>query len=91
LDQGEKVEDAALREAREEAGVEVETERLLNVYSYRGEPVIVIVYAGTVVGGVPEARDETLEAKLFERQEIPWDELAFASTRDALRDYFRQR
>ena len=33
------------------------------------------------------ADDECLEARLFEPHEIPWDELAFPSTHDALREY----
>jgi hypothetical protein len=32
--------------------------------------------------------DECLEAAEFARDDIPWDELAFRSTGDALRDYF---
>jgi hypothetical protein len=31
--------------------------------------------------------DEGLEAKLFPPDTIPWDELAFRSTTDALREY----
>jgi hypothetical protein len=31
--------------------------------------------------------DEGLEAREFELDDIPWDDLAFRSTREALRDY----
>jgi hypothetical protein len=31
--------------------------------------------------------DEGLEVRFFEATEIPWEELAFQSTRDALRDF----
>jgi hypothetical protein len=31
--------------------------------------------------------DETLETATFAPDDIPWDELAFDSTRDALREY----
>jgi hypothetical protein len=34
--------------------------------------------------------DETLEVRTFTPEEIPWEELAFMSTRDALRDYLTQ-
>jgi hypothetical protein len=36
---------------------------------------------------MPEARDETLEARIIRPGDIPWDQLAFQSTRDALTDY----
>jgi hypothetical protein len=58
----------------------------LGVYSYPDSSVVVIVYHCDVVGGEPVAGSETLEVRLFGRDEIPWDRLAFPSTRDALRD-----
>jgi len=33
--------------------------------------------------------EESLEARLFARAEIPWNQLAFRSTREALEDYFK--
>jgi mutator protein MutT len=91
VDIGEVVEEAARREAREEACVEVEIDGLLNVYSYEDRPVVVIVYAGRVVAGEPGAGDECSEMQLFAPHEIPWDELAFPSTRDALREFLARR
>ena len=35
--------------------------------------------------------DEGLEAREFDLDEIPWDDLAFRSTREALRDYIDGR
>lgn len=90
VDRGETVVEAAVRETREEASVEVEVRELLGVFSYSGAPVVVIVYAADIVSGTLEAADETLEARAFERHEIPWKELAFPSTRDALKGYLRR-
>ncbi|HXG21486.1 MAG TPA: NUDIX hydrolase [Methylomirabilota bacterium] len=90
LDRGEKVEAAAIRETWEEVNLKVEISRLLNVYSYPGYPVIVIVYLADVIGGELQPMDETLEVRTFTPEEIPWEELAFMSTRDALRDYLTQ-
>ena len=87
VDRGERVEDAAVRETREEACLEVRVTSLLNVYSYAGRPVIVVVFTGEHVGGTLTAADETLEAGTFTPADIPWSELAFSSTFDALRDY----
>ena len=83
------MENAAIRETKEEVKLDVEIETLLNVYSYRGEPVIVIVYAVIIVGGELAAGDETIEVKAFSPKDIPWQELAFPSTRDALMDYVK--
>jgi ADP-ribose pyrophosphatase YjhB (NUDIX family) len=88
VDRGEELLGAALREAREECGLEVRLDGLVNLYSYTGATPIIIVYAATMISGALAVDDEGLEARLFERAEIPWDELAFRSTGDALRDYF---
>jgi len=90
VDRGETIEAAALRETREEMNVEVELAGLINVYSYHNTPVVVLVYAAEVVGGELLAADECLEVRGYEPAKIPWEELAFASTRDALRDYIRR-
>jgi ADP-ribose pyrophosphatase YjhB (NUDIX family) len=87
VDKGELVTSAALREAREEAGLEIKIDRLLNVYSYAGRPLVVIVYAATAIGGDLCHDDECLEAKWFSPSEIPWESLAFDSTREGLREF----
>ena len=89
VDRGEEVQLAAVREAREECGLDVRIERLLNVYSYAGRAPVIIVYTARIVGGCLACDDEGLEARLFDRNAIPWDELAFRSTREALREFVR--
>ncbi len=90
VDRGETLEAAAVRETLEETNLVVRPISLLNAYSYPGRPVIVIVYRAEVVGGEPMPGDETLEVRAFSPEEIPWDELAFPSTRDALRDLLKE-
>ena len=91
VDRGEQVTAAAVREAREEAGLEVELDGFVNVYSYTGRPIVIIVYTARVVGGELQIDEESSEARLFARSEIPWGELAFVSTREALRDFIDGR
>ena len=88
VDRGEEVTAAAIREAKEEAGLEVRLDGLVNIYSYPGRPLVVIVYAATALGGELCSDDECLEAGWFFRNEIPWTQLAFQSTRDGLTHYF---
>ena len=87
VDRGEEVTLAAVREAREEAGLDVRLDYLVNVYSYAGRTPVILVYVARAVGGCLACDDEGLEARYFDRDAIPWDELAFRSTRQALRDY----
>jgi 8-oxo-dGTP diphosphatase len=89
VDRGEEITAAAIREAREESGLDVQIDSLVNIYSYGGQSPIIIVYAATAIGGDLCGDDECLEAGLFRAENIPWEELAFRSTTDALRDYFR--
>jgi len=91
VDRGEEVTAAAVREAREEAGLDVELEGLINIYSYARRSLIVIVYSARVIGGELCTDDECLEARLFTPSEIPWDQLAFHSTTQALREYLSSK
>ena len=89
VDRGETVEEAAIRETKEEVDLDVRLTSLLNVYSYAQSPVVVIVYAAEIVGGKLRAADESLSVQTFAPEDIPWAELAFSSTFQALRDYVR--
>jgi ADP-ribose pyrophosphatase YjhB (NUDIX family) len=86
-DRGEVVEAAAIRETREETGCDVRLDDLLGLYSYPGQTAIIVVYRGTVVRGAPSALHESLEARSFATADIPWRDLAFPSTREALEDF----
>ena len=86
VDRGEPVREAAVREAKEEVGLDVRLDYLLNVYSYPGAPVI-IVFVATMAGGCVACDDEGIEAMFFDTDSIPSDELAFQSTRDALTEF----
>ena len=87
VDRGEALTAAAVREAREECGLDVRLDGLVNVYSYPGRAPVIVVYAATAIGGTLCVDDECIESAEFERSQIPWDRLAFRSTHDGLRDY----
>jgi 8-oxo-dGTP diphosphatase len=87
VDLGESVTDAAIRETREETLLEIKLDKLLNVYSYAHIGIVLVVYCATVVGGVAGITPESQEVRAFRLEDIPWDSLAFPSTRQALTDY----
>lgn len=89
VDWGEDVRAAARRETVEEVALDLLPGPLIGLYSYPGSPVVVAVYLADVPDGaepVP-APSEVLEVAYFGPAEIPWERLAFPSTRDALRDW----
>ncbi len=87
VDRGEPLTVAAVREAREECGLQVRLDGLVNIYSYAGRAPVIVAYAATAIGGELAVDDEGLEAAEVPVEAIPWTDLAFPSTRDALRDY----
>ena len=91
VDRGEEVTVAAIREAREESGLDIRLERLINVYSYPGRAPVIIVYAATMIGGCLMCDDESLEGQFFAADEIPWNQLAFRSTHEALKEFLATR
>jgi ADP-ribose pyrophosphatase YjhB (NUDIX family) len=90
VDRGETVTAAAVRETMEEVNLKVSLTGILDVYSFPASPVVVIVYAAEVTGGELFACDECDEVKTFPPEDLPWSELAFDSTKAALRDYIRR-
>ena len=89
VDRGEEVKAAAVRETEEECGLKTRIRDLSGVYSYPGIIPVVIVYVARYLSGDLRPKDETLETGLFSEDQIPWQDLAFRSTVDALKDYYK--
>ena len=90
VERGERVQAAAEREALEEAGVKIEIGEIVGLYSYENQIPVIAVFSGRVTGGEPEPLDETMAVKIFPRDGLPWAEMAFPSTEQALKDYLRK-
>ncbi len=86
---GETVSAGAVRETREEVGLRVGLRGVLGVYSYPKYGVATVVYRAIVLGGRPKTCLESEEIQYFAPNKIPWKELAFRSTRQALQDWGR--
>ena len=94
LEIDETAEECAVRETKEEVGVEVRLGGLVGVYSRPapdGPGIVSIVYRGRSAEGEMEVGREALEARWFRPQEIPWDELAYETTRWALQDWLKSK
>jgi 8-oxo-dGTP diphosphatase len=71
--------------------VEIEVTGIVGLYTYEGQIPAIAVFAARVTSGEPTPLDETLEVKSFALDGLPWGELAFPSTEQALKDYLRER
>lgn len=76
VDYGERAEHAAIREAREETGLDVELTGLLGVYSHpdrdpRSHTLSVVYMAYTLDQGALKAGDDALKARLFSWHDLP--------------------
>jgi ADP-ribose pyrophosphatase YjhB (NUDIX family) len=87
----ESVEECAAREAKEETGADVRIEHVVGVYSRPAIGIVSIVFHGRVASAKLDPGREALEARWFDPEDIPWDDLAYDTTRWALRDWVEQR
>ena len=89
VDIGESVEDAVVREMKEETDLDVEILSLLNVYSDPSRDprfhTVSVVYI-CKAEGVPKGLDDAKEAIVYKKEEIPFDKLVFDHAQ-ILRDY----
>ncbi len=74
IEPGERAMDAALRELREETGVEAEITRLIDVvdglFPEAGRHYVLIDYAARWVSGEPVAGDDAVEARFVALDEV---------------------
>jgi len=79
VERGERVEDAAIRETREEVGLDVTLVRLIGLFSETGETVVLAVYEAESSSGEAVPGDDIEAIGWFEPDNLP--ELAFARDR----------
>jgi ADP-ribose pyrophosphatase YjhB (NUDIX family) len=82
VDFGENAADAALRETHEEVGMRVALGPLLGVFN--DSAITVVVYLATPGKEPPSLSVEATEVHYFAPEDVPWHDLAFPTTTDAL-------
>ena len=83
VDAGEGLEEAAVRETKEETGLEVRIERQLGAYAASGDRVVFIAYAARVVAGRIAVGRECRDVRYFDPAALP--SLAFPHDEEILR------
>jgi ADP-ribose pyrophosphatase YjhB (NUDIX family) len=91
VEAGEPIQSAAAREVREEACATVDDPILFRVYNLPRFNEVIMVFRGTLREGRCAVGEETSEVALFPKRDLPWDSLAFESTRASLHDYATRR
>ncbi len=91
MELGETTAEGAARETDEEAGVRFEMEGLFSVLSVVRVDQVHIYFRARLLDTTFAPGPETIEARLFREDEIPWDELAFRTVRETLKYFFADR
>ncbi|HHB13302.1 MAG TPA: NUDIX domain-containing protein [Chromatiales bacterium] len=88
MENAETVQEGALRETREEANARVRIDALHAVYNLPHISQVYLLFRATLLDLDFSPGRESLEVRLFDEREIPWDALAFPVVIEALKAYF---
>ncbi|HUN75184.1 MAG TPA: NUDIX hydrolase [Steroidobacteraceae bacterium] len=91
MENGETLQQAAARESREEARVEVEIGSLLSIVHVLHAEQVHVFFRAQLQRPEFAPGPESLEVELVEPAGIPWTEIAFASTEFTLRRFLEDR
>ena len=83
--------EGAARETVEEAGAEFEMQGLFTLVNVSRVGQVHLFYRAQLTSDQFDPGHETIEARLFLESEIPWDEIAFRTTRETLERFFADR
>jgi ADP-ribose pyrophosphatase YjhB (NUDIX family) len=81
----------AARETDEEAGAQFEMGDLFSVLSVPRVGQVHLFFRARLLSDLFDPGHETIEARLFREDEIPWDEIAFRTVKETLLRFFDDR
>jgi len=91
MELGESTAQGAARETDEEAGAQIKMEGLITVISVPRVGQVHLFYRARLLSDRLDPGHETIEARLFAEDEIPWEEIAFRTVKETLVCYFEDR
>ncbi|MFG6465796.1 NUDIX hydrolase [Roseateles sp. BYS87W] len=91
MELGETCAEGAARETAEEAGADIEMGPLYALIDVVRVGQVHLFYRARLRSTTFDPGPESLEARLFSEDEVPWDEIAFRTTRETLQRYFEDR
>ncbi len=83
--------EGAARETIEEAGAKFEMEGLFSIISVPRVGQVHLFYRAKLLSDEFNPGTETMEARLFSEDEIPWNEIAFHTVKETLKRYYSDR
>jgi ADP-ribose pyrophosphatase YjhB (NUDIX family) len=83
--------EGAARETVEEAGAQFEMGEIFTLMNVSRVGQVHIYYRARLLSDVFDPGHETIEARLFTEDQIPWDEIAFRTVKETLEHYFADR
>ena len=91
MENKETTSEAAIRETLEEANAKVETIGLYALFNIPHISQVYLMFRAQMLDNRFGPGSESLEVKLFEENEIPWNNLAFPVIRETLIRYYRDK
>jgi ADP-ribose pyrophosphatase YjhB (NUDIX family) len=91
LELGESTADGAIRETVEEAGAQIELGPLFTLLNVVRVGQVHLFYRATMTSPELDPGHETLEARLFREDEVPWEQIAFRTVKETLQRWFEDR
>ena len=91
MEMGESTAEGALRETVEEAGARIEMQDLFTMLNVVRVGQVHMFYRARMLDTSLAPGPESIEARLFREDEVPWDELAFRTVRLTLEHFFADR
>jgi ADP-ribose pyrophosphatase YjhB (NUDIX family) len=91
MELGETTAEGAVRETVEEAGARIELQELFTVLNVVRVGQVHFFYRARLQDPEFDPGPETIEARLFGEDEIPWEEIAFRTVKETLQRFFDDR
>jgi ADP-ribose pyrophosphatase YjhB (NUDIX family) len=91
MELGETSAEGAARETDEESGAQFEMQDLFSLLNVARVGQVHLFYRARLLSDQFNPGTETIEARLFTEDEIPWDEVAFRTVKETLERYFADR